>query len=224
MSDRTQDSQLAHLYPYLQEGGVNIAVSRADLLHSIQRKSDASAGTQQAFIQQQGAALIAAAQALAAVFRSGGRLLCMGNGGSSCDAAHVAVEFNHPVTAGRAALPAINLTADVPMLTAIGNDVGYEHVFLRQVIAHGRQGDALLGISTSGGSGNLLAAFEQASDMNLLTLALLGGDGGRIAASGHVDHCLIVDSDSVHRIQETHVIAYHLLWDLVHSCLKGKAS
>jgi D-sedoheptulose 7-phosphate isomerase len=211
------------LYPFLEaasaSGKDDVAALQKALLHSISEKSADSAATQQAFLKDKGTQLLGVAQALALAFQNQGRLLCMGNGGSSCDAAHVAVEFNHPVTAGRVSLPAINLTADIPMLTAIGNDVGFEHVFLRQVISHGRKGDVLLGISTSGGSKNLLAAFRQAKEQGLLTIALLGGDGGAIAQSGLVDHCLVVESDSVHRIQETHVIAYHLLWDLVHSLL-----
>lgn len=215
----------SRLYPYLdrdEAGSSNESRLPGSLEDSIRSKSAASSTTQQEFFEVNGTALIEAARSLATVYRQSGRLLCMGNGGSSCDAAHVAVEFNHPVTAGRPALPAINLTADVPMLTAIGNDVGIREIFQRQVIAHGRRGDALLGLSTSGGSVNLLAAFEEARRRELLTIALLGGDGGAIAASGVVDHCLVVASDSIHRIQETHVVAYHILWDLVHSLLKGE--
>ena len=116
----------------------------------------------------------------------------MGNGGSSCDAAHVAVEFLHPVTAGRPALAAINLAADAATLSALGNDLGFEHVFLRQIMAQGRAGDGLIGISTSGNSANLLAAFAKAKEMGIVTIGLCGGDGGRMQSSGAVDHCLVV--------------------------------
>lgn len=211
--------KLSQLYPYLKQGSRQAHPTRTTLLESLQRKSRDSANVQARFFETQAEVLLEMAQAIANVYQSQGRLLCMGNGGSSCDAAHVAVEFNHPVTTGRSALPAINLAADMPMMTAIGNDVGFDEIFQRQVISQGRKGDALLGISTSGGAANLLLAFQAAKQAGLTTMALLGGDGGAIGRSGVVDHCLVVESDSIHRIQETHVIAYHQLWDLVHSFL-----
>ncbi|MEN0062169.1 MAG: SIS domain-containing protein [Myxococcota bacterium] len=165
-----------------------------------------------------GPALVAAARALSQVFAAGGRLLTMGNGGSSCDAAHVAVEFMHPITVGRRALPALQL-ADMPMITAVGNDVGFDQVFARQLLAHGRKGDALLGLSTSGNSENLLEAFRVASSQGLVTMGFTGGDGGRMATSEHVQHVVRVPSPSVHRVQEGHLVAYHVLWDLVHTLL-----
>jgi D-sedoheptulose 7-phosphate isomerase len=123
------------------------------------------------------------------------------------------------VTAGRPALPAVNLTADVAMLSAVGNDLGFEHVYVRQLVAQARAGDALLGVSTSGNAVNLLAAFAKAKEMGVATIGLAGGDGGRMRAAGLVDHCLVVPSASIHRIQECHVAAYHILWDLVHTLL-----
>jgi D-sedoheptulose 7-phosphate isomerase len=143
----------------------------------------------------------------------------MGNGGSSCDASHVAVEFAHPVTAGRPALAAINLVADPAMISAVGNDIGFEHIFVRQLLAQGRPGDCLIGISSSGSSPNLIAAFAKAKEMDIVTVGLAGGDGGRMRTCGMVDHCLVVPTTSIHRIQESHVTAYHLLWDLVHTLL-----
>ena len=143
----------------------------------------------------------------------------MGNGGSSCDAAHIAVEFQHPVTAGRPALAATNLADNIAVITAVGNDVGFKHVFLRQVIAQVRAGDGLIGISTSGNSENLLAAFIAAKERGAVTIGLAGGDGGRMAVHPGIDHCLVVRSDSIHRIQETHVALYHILWDLTHTLL-----
>jgi len=171
------------------------------------------------FFAEQGPQLLAAARALADVYRGAGRLFTMGNGGSSCDAAHVAVEFMHPVTAGRPALAAINLVADAATLSALGNDLGFEHVFLRQLMAQARAGDALIGFSTSGNSANLLAAFAKAKEIGVVTLGLCGGDGGAMQRSGTLDHCLIVPTSSIHRVQECHVIAYHILWDLVHTLL-----
>jgi D-sedoheptulose 7-phosphate isomerase len=146
-------------------------------------------------------------------------MFTMGNGGSSCDAAHLAVEFLHPVTAGRPALSALHLGADLPMLSAVGNDVGFDQIFARQLIAHARPGDALVGFSTSGQSGNLLAGFARARELGLVTIGFSGGDGGAMRAA--VDHCLVVATTSIHRVQEVHVAAYHILWDLVHTLLAG---
>lgn len=208
---------LRQLYPELS--GRRKGASDAELMGSITRKFEDSVAAKRATLEQSGPALLEMAKALAAVFRDGGRLLTMGNGGSSCDAAHVAVEFMHPITVGRRALPAVHLGADVPMLTAVGNDVGFDQVFVRQIIAHGRPGDAVLGFSTSGNSDNLLEGYRCASERGLLTLAMSGGDGGRMATSEHVQHCVVVPAASVHRVQEGHLVAYHVLWDLVHTLL-----
>lgn len=214
------DSQaLKSLYPFLHGGRQDAAKLDAALLESIRQKSLDSIDTQRRFFERSSAALVATARALASVYQRGGRLYAMGNGGSSCDAAHIAVEFLHPVTAGRPALAAVNLVADTAMLTAVGNDVGIAHVFVRQVIAQARKGDALIGISTSGNSENLMSAFAKAREMGVLTIGLSGHDGGRMATSGLLDHCLVVASDSIHRVQETHVATYHILWDLVHTLL-----
>ena len=213
----SNESELRGLYPFLHRR--TPAQIDAELLASIQEKAAESRAASERFFSENKTALLAAARALAAVYRGGGRLYTMGNGGSSCDAAHVAVEFLHPVTAGRPALAAVNLACDTAMLSAVGNDVGFEHVFVRQLLAQARAGDALLGISTSGNSANLIAAFAKAKDMGLVTLGLAGGEGGRMKSCGHVDHCLVVPSASIHRVQECHVAAYHVLWDLVHTLL-----
>jgi D-sedoheptulose 7-phosphate isomerase len=212
-------AHLRSLYPFLHGGAKDAASEAAALLESVARKAADSVAVKQRFFAENGAAVIAVARAIAGVYQSGGRLFSMGNGGSSCDAAHVAVEFLHPVTAGRPALAAFNLDADTAMLTAVGNDVGFAHVFVRQLVALARAGDALVGISTSGNSANLLAAFEKAKAMGLVTIGLAGGDGGRMAASPALDHCLVVRTDSIHRVQETHVAVYHIVWDLVHTLL-----
>ena len=104
------------------------------------------------------------------------------------------------------------------MITAIGNDVGFDHIFVRQIIAQGRPGDSLIGISTSGNSANLVQAFRKAKEIGLRTIGLTGNTGGEMARIG-LDHCLIVETDSIHRIQECHVAIYHILWDLVHTLL-----
>ncbi|MBL8482500.1 MAG: SIS domain-containing protein [Rhodocyclaceae bacterium] len=210
---------LQDLYPFLHGGQTDAAALERALLESVRQKAQDSVDTKARFFERNAAAVVAVAHALAGIYRAGGRLYSMGNGGSSCDAAHIAVEFLHPITAGRPALAAQNLVADAAMMTAVGNDVGYGHVFVRQLIAVARPGDGLIGVSTSGNSDNLLAAFAKARDMGLVTIGLSGHDGGRMAAPGVLDHCLVVDSSSIHRIQETHVAIYHIIWDLTHTLL-----
>jgi D-sedoheptulose 7-phosphate isomerase len=215
----TSQGDLEALYPFLHGRPQEPAKLEAALLYSVEQKARDSRETNARFFAEQAPILVTAAKAVAGVYRGGGRLFSMGNGGSSCDASHVAVEFVHPITAGRPALAAINLVADLAMISAVGNDVGFEHVFVRQIVAQGKAGDGLIGISTSGNSSNLITAFAKAKDMGIATIGLAGGDGGKMRTAGVVDHCLIVPTTSIHRIQECHVAAYHILWDLVHTLL-----
>jgi D-sedoheptulose 7-phosphate isomerase len=215
----SNQGDLRSLYPFLHGQRQEPAKLDAALLHSVEEKARDSRETNVRFFGAQAPVLVAAAKAVASVYRGGGRLFSMGNGGSSCDASHVAVEFVHPITAGRPALAAINLVADLAMISAVGNDIGFDHVFVRQIIAQGKAGDGLIGISTSGNSVNLISAFAKAKEMGIATIGLAGGEGGKMMSSGVVDHCLVVPTTSIHRIQECHVVAYHILWDLVHTLL-----
>lgn len=217
MTDTT--SQLKDLYPFLHGERKEPGHENTVLLDSVSQKSQHSVSVKQQFFEKNTQAIVDAAQAIANVYKRDARMLCMGNGGSSCDAAHFAVEFQHPITAGRPALPAFNLVMDTAMLSAVGNDVGIRHIFVRQLEAHGQQNDGLMGFSTSGNSENLLAAYGKAREMGMTTFGLTGGDGGDMRTSGLVDHCLIVETDSIHRVQEVHVATYHILWDLVHTLL-----
>ena len=210
---------LQSLYPFLHGGKQDAGKLEAALLDAVRLKAEDSVAVKRAFFERNGAKVVAMAHALAAVYKQGGRLYTMGNGGSSCDATHIAVEFGHPITAGRPALAAVSLVADTAMLTAVGNDVGIDHIFVRPLIAQARRGDGLIGVSTSGTSANLLAAFSTARRLGVATFGLSGHDGGAMARSVDLDHCLVVESDSVHRVQETHVAIYHILWDLVHTLL-----
>ena len=211
---------LGSLYPHLapraapDDGRLDAALHEATLA-----KCRDSVEVKSRFFADNAAQLLRAAHLLADSYRGGGRLYTMGNGGSSCDAAHIAVEFQHPVTAGRPALPATNLAQDMAMLSAVGNDVGFGEVFARQMPGLVRAGDVVLGVSTSGNSANVLRGLEVARSLGACTLALAGGDGGAMARAPFVDLCLVVASDSIHRVQETHVAIYHVLWDLVHSLL-----
>ena len=210
---------LKSLYPFLHGEKKEQTSSNKNLLESVAQKSQHSLTIKQHFFAKNDQALVDAATDLARVYARKGRMLTMGNGGSSCDASHLAVEFQHPVTTGRPALPAMNLSMDTAMLSAVSNDIGIEHVFTRQIDAHGREGDAIVGFSTSGNSTNLMAGFRKARQLGLLTIGFAGGDGGEMKSSGLLDHCLVVETDSIHRVQEVHVACYHILWDLVHTIL-----
>lgn len=215
----SQSDPLQSLYPFLHGQRQDAARLDQTLLESVRQKARASVDAKAAFFAENGAEVVAVARTLAAIYRHNGRLYTMGNGGSSCDSAHIALEFQHPITAGRPALTAVHLGADTAMMSAVGNDVGFEHVYLRQVVAQARPGDGLIGVSTSGNSANLLAAFAKAKEMRVATIGLSGYDGGEMARGAELDHCLVVRSDSIHRIQETHVAIYHILWDLTHTLL-----
>jgi D-sedoheptulose 7-phosphate isomerase len=169
------------------------------------------------FFDENAAALETCVAALAERFRLGGRLFVIGNGGSACDAAHVAVEFLHPIVEKRRALPAISLATDTALLTAVGNDSDFASVFERQLDVLGGAGDAVLGISTSGASANVIRGLARARRERLLTIGFAGRDGGRMPDV--CDHCFVVKAWSIHRVQETHTLLLHLLWDLVHVAL-----
>ena len=213
------DERLESLYPFLHQRGKDPERETAALLESVRQKAAHSVTVKQAFFAAHAEALLDAARTLADCYRRGGKLLSMGNGGSSCDASHVAVEFQHPVTAGRPSLPAFNLVNDIAFVSAVANDVGVQHVFARQVEAHGRAEDCLIGFSTSGNSANLIAGFRKARELGIASIGFAGGDGGEMLASGLLNHCLVVETDSIHRVQEVHVTCYHILWDLTHTLL-----
>jgi D-sedoheptulose 7-phosphate isomerase len=187
----SSENELKGLYPFLHGKQQDAVALDTALLHSVKEKARESRTTNEQFFGEQAEVLVAAAKALAGVYRRGGRMFSMGNGGSSCDASHVAVEFVHPITAGRPALAAINLVADLAMISAVGNDVGFEHVFVRQVIAQGKAGDGLVGISTSGNSSNLISAFAKAKEMELVTIGLSGADGGKMRTGDVYDHICV---------------------------------
>jgi D-sedoheptulose 7-phosphate isomerase len=149
--------------------------------------------------------LAAAATGLRADLDAGGRLLALGNGGSATDAMDAVADLR---AAGRRAL---DLTEDAAILTAVANDIGTEAIFARQVIAHGRAGDALLAISTSGNSANVIAALAEARRRGLRTIALVGYDGGRVAEEELADHVIVTHSEHIPRIQEAQASAYHVL-------------
>lgn len=164
-------------------------------------------------VHEQVEVLVAIATAMAATLLRGGKILWCGNGGSAADAQHLAAEIVGRFRRERRGLPSVALTTDSSILTAIGNDYGYEAVFSRQVEALGNSGDLLVGISTSGNSANVVAALQQARAQGLVTVAFTGASGGRAAAL--VDHLFSVNSNNTARIQETHILAGHMLCDWV---------
>lgn len=173
----------------------------------------------EAFAEQ--AEIIAdACHALATRFEAGGTLLVFGNGGPSTDAQHVAVEFVHPVIMGKRALPALSLTADVATVTGVANSQGMDEVFAHQIRVLGRPGDMALGISTDGNCPNVARGLRAGRAQGLLTVALVGGDGGAIARDSIADHVIRASSDDPQVVKEVHVTAYHLLWELVHIFLE----
>jgi D-sedoheptulose 7-phosphate isomerase len=187
------------------------------VIDAILRKARESADVKLRFFEENAAALERCVLALAERFRAGGRLLVMGNGGSACDAAHTAIEFVHPIVEKRRALPALDLAASPAALTAIGNDTDFARVFVEQLEIVAKPGDAALGISTSGASANVNRALKRARERGLLTIGFAGRDGGRMPDV--CDHCFVVKTWSVHRVQETHTALLHLLWDEVHVAL-----
>lgn len=160
-------------------------------------------------------AIMSAAAAIVESVRDGGKLLICGNGGSAGDAQHLATEFVSTLTVDRrrAPIPAIALTTDTSLLTAVANDFGFEGVFARQVEALGRRGDVLLAISTSGGSANVVRACEQARALGLRTIALTGGSGGALAAAADIQ--IKVPSSTTSHIQEAHIAVGQLIAFLV---------
>lgn len=154
--------------------------------------------------------------AMAQRFHRGGKLVVFGNGGSSTDAQHIAVEFVHPVIVGKRALPAISLTADVATLTGVASHRGVAEVFAHQLKCLGEPADIAFGLSTDGQCANVLRGLETASEIGMLTVALTGGDGGAIAASDAMDHVLVARSPDPRVVKEAHVTTYHILWELVH--------
>jgi D-sedoheptulose 7-phosphate isomerase len=227
------ESLYPFLYPDAEEEGpesrtavdsvlAQVARSTRDKVAEIDRVRAALIGTD-------AGRMAACATAMAERFAAGGRLFSFGNGGSSTDAEAVAGQFLAPAGSARPLparpLPAMALTRDVATLTALANDVSFEVVFARPLAANGRPNDIAFGLSTSGGSRNVLRAFVEARRVGMLTVGLAGYSGGTMAeaaARGEINHLFVMPSDSVHRIQEAQTTTYHVLWELVQLALAGR--
>jgi D-sedoheptulose 7-phosphate isomerase len=217
------------LYPFLAESEHDLDAIVDDVRSSVLIKAAEVGELRARTLTENREALVDAARDLRRLLDAGGKLLACGNGGSATDAMDLVADLRQPPSPGPAASPpgasgpgagwpsrrAIDLTEDAAILTAIANDVGTEQVFQRQVIAYGREGDALCVLSTSGDSRNLIAALAEARDRDLVTIAFVGYDGGRIAADGLADHLVITRSQHIPRIQEAQASGYHVLRELI---------
>ncbi|NUW41999.1 D-sedoheptulose-7-phosphate isomerase [Nonomuraea rhodomycinica] len=200
---------MSALYPFLAPDGD----AATDLVRSTEAKAAESLELRLRVLAGLGPALVSCAAAMAAAFRAGGTLFAFGNGGSSTDAQAVAQVFRTPYGSSPG-VPAICLTGDAALLTALANDVAFEVVFARQLAALGRPGDVAMALSTSGGSVNVLRGLEQARRTGMVTVGLAGAGGGRMAEEGLADHLFVVPSSSVHRVQEAQTTLCHVLREL----------
>ena len=179
----------------------------------IEKILDDSLKVKEAFIRESIPDLVLLAEKVALAFTADRKLLLCGNGGSAADAQHLAAEFVNRFTLERPPLPAIALTTDTSVITSIGNDYSFEQIFSKQIKALGMEGDILLTITTSGNSSNLLLAAKDAKRQGIYTVGLLGKDGGELA--GLVDMALVVKAENTARVQESHILAGHILCHLV---------
>jgi D-sedoheptulose 7-phosphate isomerase len=197
------------LYPFLG-GAANAPLEHTSIAASIVAKAADGEALREKAAQRQSGAIAAAALAIATRLRRGGRILTFGNGGSATDATDFVLDCLD-ASEGMRPIPALSLAAEPAIITAIGNDVGLELVFVRQIIAQARPEDVAFAFSTSGGSKNVVAALAEARARGLATVALLGYDGGEIARRGLADHTIVVESDYIPRIQEVQGAIYHVL-------------
>jgi D-sedoheptulose 7-phosphate isomerase len=203
------------LYPFLGEQEHDLEAVVADVRESVRAKAHEIADLRAQTLGDNAGELIEAATGLRHDLDAGGRLIALGNGGSATDAMDVVADFRMPYDPAWPARRALDLTEDSAILTAIANDIGPEAIFARQVIAYGRSGDALLALSTSGNSTNVISALAEARRRGIRTIAMVGYDGGRIAAERLADHVVVTRSEHIPRIQEAQASAYHSLRRLV---------
>ena len=208
---------LHSLYPFLYTGGSDLDAVLAQVRDSTVQKVDEIVALRDEIAARDGARLAECAAALAASFGQRRKLLAFGNGGSSTDAQDVAALFLNPPR--ERPLPALCLTNDIAVVTALSNDVGFDVVFARQIASLGQPGDVALGLSTSGNSDNVIRAFDEAHRRGLVTVGFAGYDGGKMAEADSIDYLFVVESASVHRIQEAQTTTYHVLWELTHRVL-----
>jgi D-sedoheptulose 7-phosphate isomerase len=202
------------LYPFLGQEKQQTAGMLDEVAASIRMKVEEDSKLRTLVAREQAEQIASTALAIRDRLERGGKLILFGNGGSATDANDWALDCVIP-PAGYQPVPAISLALEPANITALANDVGTEVVFLRQLIAQARPEDVAVGISTSGGSKNIIMALEEARKRNLLTVALLGYDGGEIVRRGMADWPVVVGSDYIPRIQEVQASVYHLIRELL---------
>jgi D-sedoheptulose 7-phosphate isomerase len=205
----------AFLYPFLSEREHDLEAVVEDVRRSVLMKSEEVGELRRQTLRDNRDALLAAAAGLRADLDAGGKLLALGNGGSATDAMDAVADFRCPRRASWQPRRALDLTEDPAIITAIANDIGTEAIFSRQIIAYGRERDAVLALSTSGNSANVIAALVEARRRGLRTIAMVGYDGGRVAGEGLADHVVVTRSEHIPRIQEAQATGYHVLRELV---------
>lgn len=215
-----EDEPTNFLYPFIDAKEDDPATLLADLAASAQAKAAESAALRRTTLEANADLLSRAASELARRFVAGGRMFTFGNGGSCTDSTTLARLFARPPI-GKP-LPAWSLTADQAIITALGNDVGFELVFARQLIARAQAGDIAVAMSTSGNSPNLLAALAEARHRGMYTVGFAGYDGGAFADNPNVDACFVVRSQSVHRIQEAQALVGYRLWVATHEHIRDQ--
>lgn len=198
------------LYPMLGKGVQSLEEVVKDVQGSMLQKMQETNRLRAAAAASESQGISETAVAVSERLRRGGKVIAFGNGGSATDANDLVADCLDP-PAGMTPIPAVSLSAESANITAIANDIGTEAIFARQLIAHARPEDVAVGISTSGGSMNILAALAEARKRGLLTVGILGYDGGRILSERLVDHALVVRSDYIPRIQEVQASMYHVL-------------
>lgn len=188
----------------------------------IQRQIESSIQVKQQLLNndQQMMLIIEVAHKITEAYQNGGKTLIAGNGGSAADAQHIAGEFVSRFYFDRPGIPSIALTTDTSVLTAIGNDYGYEQLFARQIQANGQKGDVFIGISTSGNSPNILNALQECKSKGILTVGLTGATGGKM--QDFCDYCIRVPSMETPRIQESHILIGHIICAFVEEAIFGK--
>lgn len=210
-------------YPFLFEGGTTSAEEvLAQVRHSTIEKCAEVVAIRRRTLAAYADTIVAAGIAMANAVAAGGTVWAFGNGGSSTDAQDLVVDLLHPPFPDCMPVPAVALTGDVAVITAVGNDVGFDNIFARQVIAFGQPGDIAVGISTSGNSTNVLHARDQAKKQGLLTVGLGGYDGGKMARAGAVDYCIVARSEHIPRVQEAQATAYHALLSVLYTVLRAQ--
>jgi D-sedoheptulose 7-phosphate isomerase len=202
------------LYPFLGEQEHDLEAVIADVRESALMKADETGALRVQTLTDGASTLAGAAAAIRSALDAGGRLLAFGNGGSATDAMDIVADFRQPPR-GWPPRRALDLTEDASILTAIANDIGTDAIFARQIIAYGHEGDIALGVSTSGGSRNVIEALTEARRRGLVTVALAGYGGGRVAQEGLADYVIVTRSEHIPRIQEAQASAYHVLRELV---------